>query len=99
MVIYDRRESRMKKLTGGLIVAAVALGVLAVRNARRAITGDAAGQPGPSTPPGQATGVGQSLDEGMVIRRNERLDESMVIQSPFQGDPGIVAQARNNGRS
>jgi hypothetical protein len=38
------------------------------------------------------------LDEGMVIRRNEPIDNGIAVHSPFQGDPGIVAQGRSGAR-
>ena len=84
----------MGKLTGSLIVGAIALGVLAVRNAGRAIAGDGAGPPqdSPASQPGNRGG--HTLDEGMVIRRNEPIDNGIAVHSPFQGDPGIVAQGR-----
>ena len=86
----------MGKLTGGLIVAAMAFGVLAMRNARRAIAGDGAGQDSPASPPGNRGG--HTLDEGMVIRRNEPIDNGIAVHSPFQGDPGIMAQGRSGDR-
>jgi hypothetical protein len=30
----------------------------------------------------------------MVIWRNEPIDNGIAVHSPFQGDPGIVAQGR-----
>ncbi len=86
----------MRKLTGGLIVAAMALGVLGVRNARRAMASDGAGQDSAASPPGNR--AGHTLDEGMVIRRNEPIDNGIAVHSPFQGDPGIVAQGRSGNR-
>ena len=85
----------MGKLTGVLVVAAMALGVLAVRNARRAIAGEGAGYPQDSPPSPPRTTGGHTLDEGIVIRRNEPLDNGIAVHSPFQGDPGIVAQGRS----
>ncbi len=84
----------MGKLTGGLVVTAMALGVLAVRNMRRASAGNGAGPPqdSPASPPGKRGG--HTLDEGMVIRRDEPIDNGIAVHSPFQGDPGIVAQGR-----
>ena len=88
----------MSKLTGGLIVAAMALGVLAVRTARRAIEDEPSGQPRatPASPP--VAGTGRGIDDGMVIRRNEPLDDGIVVRSPFQGDPGIVSSPRRPDR-
>ena len=82
----------MGKLTGGLIVGAMALGVLAVRHVRRAMAGDGTEQDSAASPPRNR--AGHTLDEGMVIRRNEPIDNGIAVHSPFQGDPGIVAQGR-----
>ena len=86
----------MRKLTGGLIVGAMALGLLAVRYAHRAVAGDGAGQDSAVSPP--ANRAGHTLDEGMVIRRNEPIDNGIAVHSPFQGDPGIVVQGRSGDR-
>jgi hypothetical protein len=89
----------MKKLTGGLLVAAVALGILAARNARRVLSGEDTEQQAPPPAPQPATGNRQPQDQGMIIQRNEPLDNGIAVHSPFQGDPGIAANARSNGRS
>lgn len=88
----------INKLTGGLIVAAVALGILAARNARRTTADKESMQQTP--PPAQqpATGTRQPQDQGIVLR-NEPLDDGIAVRSPFNGDPGITTHARTNGRS
>ena len=79
----------MDRLTGGLILAAVALGVLAARDARRPTARMDAPQvtiSGTQTPPRPAAGG----DQGMVILRPEPIDNGMIVRSPFGEDNGIV---------
>ncbi len=79
----------MDRLTGGLILVAVALGVLAARDARRpAARMDApqATTSGAWTPTRPAAGG----DQGMVILRPEPIDNGMIVRSPFGEDNGIV---------
>lgn len=88
----------MNKLTGGLIIAAVALGILAARNARRDTTEKIGMQPIPPSTERPAIGKPKPEDQG-IIQRNEPLDNGIAVRSPFNGDPGIVAHARTNGRN
>jgi len=79
----------MDRLTGGLILVAVALGVLAARDARRPAAGTEtlrAAISGTQTPPRPAAGA----DQGMVILRPEPIDDGMIVRSPFGGDDGIA---------
>ena len=87
----------MKRLTGGLIVAAVALGALAVRNARRALR-QQEDEVTLAPAPQPAAGARPPRDDSMVIRRNEPLDNGIAVHSPFDGDRGIVRQAPANGQ-
>lgn len=79
----------MDRLTGGLILVAVALGVLAARDARRPVAGTEtlrAATSGAQT----ATRPAAGGDQGMVILRPEPIDDGMIVRSPFDGDNGIM---------
>jgi hypothetical protein len=89
----------MSKLTGGLIVAAVALGILAVRNTRRDMAAKQNEQPAPPRIQQPAPDGHRPQDEGMIIQRNGPVDNGIAVRSPFNADPGIVPHARRNGRS
>ena len=81
----------MDRLTTGLIVAAVAIGMLANRDARRsgskAVAALDGAQPAPAT-----------MDQGMVVLRNGPIDNGMVVRSPFKGDQGITRSPQGDAR-
>ena len=81
----------MDRLTTILIIVAVAIAVLAARDARRPQSAAAAesepAQPVRTPPAGRPS---QGIDDGMVILRNDPIDNGMLVRSPFDEDPGIV---------
>lgn len=81
-------------------MAAVALGILAVRNALQSSAAKHKDQQPPATPPQQpATDAAKPQDSGMVIQRNGPVDNGMAVRSPFNSDPGIALHSRTNGHS
>lgn len=79
----------MDRLTGGLILVAVALGVLAARDARR--PSSRAEMPHPQTSGAQGPArPAAGGDPGMVVLRPEPIDNGMIVRSPFGGDNGMV---------
>ena len=75
----------MDRLTGALIAAALAIGAIALRGARR---GTQSPEPPPEGPPAGTSLSGQH-DRGIVLR-NGPIDDGIAVRSPFRGDAGIV---------
>ena len=83
----------MDRITTGLIIAAVAIGVLSSQDARRSSDPETRGAETPRpTPPPPAGAVPKHADQGMIVMRNDHLDDGMAVHSPFDGDRGITGR-------
>ena len=88
----------MDRLTIGLIIVAVAIGMLASRDARRSIQNVALARDGlqPTATP-EVKPEPKAMDQDMVVLRNDHIDDGMVVHVPFDGDPGIVRPSTSEG--
>ena len=88
----------MDRLTTGLIVAAVAIGMLANRDARRSGSKAVAALDGAQPAPTPRKPAAETMDQGMVVLRNGPIDNGMVVRSPFKGDQGITRPPQDDAR-
>ena len=86
----------MDRLTGGLLIVAVGIGLLAARDARRSGGRERMEQQAKSRmPPPSPKAAAERSDSGMAILRNDHVDDGMAVRSPFKGDPGITPPRRH----